>query len=139
MQNKIDRQILNPKTLCEPLGLYNYALSVNGGRLLFVSGQVAVDRDKQLVGRDDIGRQTEQVLENLSNILEGANASFHNVVKLTIYLTRPQDVAGYAQARTQFFEKVYPDRDYPTATLVIVQQLLDPDWLIELDAIAVLP
>ena len=139
MNNNIERRILNPKTLCEPLGLYNHAISVNAGRLLFLSGQVAVDCDKQLVGRDDIQRQTEQVLENISNVLAGANASFQNVVKLTIYLTRTQDVPGYAKTRTQFFERHYPDGDYPAAALVIVQQLLDPAWLIEVDAIAALP
>lgn len=139
MDNSIERNILNPSGVCEPLGLYNHALSVDSNKLLFLSGQVAVDCDEQLVGRNDIRRQTQQVLENISNILEGAKVSFHNVVKLTVYLTRPQDVPGYAQTRSDFFLNVYPNRDYPAATLVIVQQLLDPDWLIEVDAIAAMP
>jgi enamine deaminase RidA (YjgF/YER057c/UK114 family) len=102
------------------------------GPLIFISGQVAVDATGALVGQGDIVRQTEQVFRNLSAKLELAGASFQDVVKLTVYLTDDAGLAGVRAVRDRFVNTKAP----PASTTVIVKRLINPEYLIEIDAVA---
>jgi enamine deaminase RidA (YjgF/YER057c/UK114 family) len=132
-------EILEPKGVAKPQGMYNHAIAVDSGRLLFIAGQVAIDENNQLVGEDNFRAQMEQVFINLGRIIESAAASFDDVVKFTTYVTRSQDLSAFYEKRAAIFGDIYPYGRYPTNTLVVVDQLARAEWLIEVEAIAALP
>jgi reactive intermediate/imine deaminase len=111
---------------------YSGALRV--GQLLFVSGTVAVDAEGKLVGAGDLAAQTRQVFLNIRRLLEASGAGFEHVAQLTYYLadiSRWPDVSG---VRREFLSE-----PYPAGSAVEVSRLVNTDWLIEIEAIAVLP
>jgi reactive intermediate/imine deaminase len=117
-----------------PQGLYSQAILAEGCRLLFISGQVPVDDQGQLVGHGDIEAQTRQVFRNLRLILESAGGTLADIVKWTIYDT---DVVRHQAALRKVREEIFGG-SYPASTKIEVQRLAEPGWLIEIDAIAVL-
>jgi enamine deaminase RidA (YjgF/YER057c/UK114 family) len=129
-------EILNPQGVAKPAGLYNHAISVSPGQLLFIAGQVAIDENSQLIGEGDFNAQMVQVFKNLGHILESAGTSFENVVKFTTYLTRSQDLSAFYEKRAELFAGLYPKGGYPTNTLVVVDQLAREAWLVEVEAVA---
>lgn len=106
-----------------------------GGSTLYLSGQVPVDIDGQLVGEGDFAAQARQVFANLRIALEAAGADFTNVVKMTTYIVdyRPELREALGAARTEAMGGALP-----ASTLVGVQALAMPGYLIEVEAIAVI-
>jgi 2-iminobutanoate/2-iminopropanoate deaminase len=127
-----DRQEYRIEGLPEPFSHYTDA--VRAGNLLFVSGCVAVDADGKLVGEGDVVAQARQVFENIRLCLAAAGATFADVVKVTTFLTDVSDRARINPVREEFFG---PAR--PASTLVEVSALVMPEFLIEVEAVAVLP
>lgn len=105
-----------------------------GADLIFVSGQVAEDINGNTVGKGDIVRQTEQVLNNMQNVLEANGASLADVVKVTVFLRNMEHRDAVAEVRKRFFKD-----NLPASTLVEVNKLANEDWLIEIEAVAVVP
>jgi enamine deaminase RidA (YjgF/YER057c/UK114 family) len=114
---------------------YSHIAIASGARTIYISGQVAMDSQGNLVGAGDLGAQTEQVMRNLGLALAGAGASFADVVKITTYVVdyKPEHRAIISKARTPFFA----GREPPASTLVGISALALPGWLIEIEAIAV--
>ena len=114
---------------------YSHVAVASGTRTIYIAGQVSIDEKGAVVGAGDIGAQTEQVMRNLGKCLEAAGASFEHVVKITTYVVNynPELLAAIGKARTPFFG----DRPPPASTLVGVSALAAPEWLIEIEAIAV--
>jgi enamine deaminase RidA (YjgF/YER057c/UK114 family) len=130
--------IIEPMGVCPPQGLYSHAIAVGAGKLLFLAGQTAVDAENQLVGPGDFRRQMKQVFINLSRILHSAGSSFDRVVKYTTYLVRSRDLKDFYELRSAIYADIYRDERYPPNTLVVVDQLAREEWLIEIEAIAVI-
>lgn len=126
---------INPPALGEPPG-YSQIVETRGGRTIYISGQTALDADGKLVGKNDFPAQAAQVFQNLSIALDAAQCTVANVVKLNVYLRDMSNLAAYREARNGFFDQVTP-RAAPVVTLVEVSRLYGPDFLIEIDAIAV--
>ena len=114
---------------------YSHVAVASGTRTIYIAGQVSIDEKGAVVGAGDIGAQTEQVMRNLGKCLEAAGASFEHVVKITTYVVnyKPELRAAIGKARTPFFG----DRPPPASTLVGVSALAAPEWLIEIEAVAV--
>ena len=129
-------EILDPRGVAKPAGLYNHAISVSPGQLLFIAGQVAIDENNKLIGEGDFNAQMEQVFKNLGYILESAGTSFKNVVKFTTYLTRSRDLSAFYEKRAELFAGIYRKGRYPTNTLVVIDQLAREEWLVEVEAVA---
>jgi 2-iminobutanoate/2-iminopropanoate deaminase len=104
------------------------------GNLLFLAGQVARDAQGQLVGKGDILAQTRQVMDNLTTMLRAAGADWGSVVKTNTYTT---DIVAYRQT-TASLRRSYLVDPPPASTLVEVKALADPDFMVEIEAIAVL-
>ena len=134
----VERSIIAPDTMASPLGTYSQGVRVRGGDLLFIAGQVAVAKDGSTVGVDDIRAQTRQVYQNLGSVVEAAGGGYGNVVEFTIYLTDKANIGGYRDVRTEMFPQMYPDGEYPTSTLLVVDALASDDYLIEIKAVAAL-
>lgn len=113
---------------------YAQAMKVTGGTtLLFLSGQVAYDLQGNPVHRGDVAAQARVVFQAIQAHLEAAGGSLADLVKLTTYLTDIRHRADILPVREAFFGK-----KLPASTLVAVDSLAHPDWLIEVEAIAVL-
>jgi reactive intermediate/imine deaminase len=126
-----ERRFLSPKTLPTPFG-YSHVVDAPATRVIYVSGQVPLDADGQLVG-DDFEDQTRQVFENLTRALEAAEASWTDVVKLNYFLRDVSQIASGRAIRDEYVDTEQP----PASTLVQVSGLFRDDVLIEIDAIAV--
>jgi len=109
-------------------------VSAQRGRTIYVSGQVAFDKDGNVVGKGDLRAQTTQVFENLKICLEAAGASFADVVKITTYVKgyTPEQRMPITEIRNRYLVK-----PLPASTLVGVETLVHDDFLIEVEAIAV--
>ena len=125
--------LLNPEGLVEPQG-YTHVAVATGGRLVFVSGQVAQDADGGIVGAGDLAAQTEQALRNVGIALEAAGATYQDVVKTTIYVVdwRPEKMADLVAG----LQRTAIGAPGPS-TLIGVAALADPRLLVEFDVTAV--
>jgi enamine deaminase RidA (YjgF/YER057c/UK114 family) len=125
---------INPPELGTPPG-YSQVVDVSAGRIIFIAGQTALDRDGNVVGKDDFAAQAEQVFSNLAIALEASGCTAANLVKLTVFLTDMDNLASYREARSRFFASVTPPAA-PAVTLVEVSKLYGADFMIEIEAIA---
>lgn len=126
------KQIQSPE-VATPRSAYSQAIMAQGSRMLFISGQVPVDGDGQLVGEGDFRAQAHQVFRNLQANLQAAGALWTDVVKLTVLLVNMADFPVFNEVRQEYLQA-----DFPTATTAAVSALVHPQWLIEIEAIAVL-
>jgi 2-iminobutanoate/2-iminopropanoate deaminase len=118
------------KLLFKPTG---YSHAARAGQTLFIAGQVAQDRTGKLVGKGDFEAQAKQVYTNLVNILKESGGAPQNVVKMTTFITHPSYLEAFRKVRGQFFTEPLPPN-----TLLVVESLASPDYMIEVEAIAVL-
>jgi len=125
---------INPPELGTPPG-YSQIVEVSSGRLIFIAGQTAVDRDGNVVGKYDFAAQADQVFRNLAIALQASGCTVANLVKLTVFLTDMENLPRYREARNRFFASVTPPAA-PAVTLVEVSKLYGPDFKIEIEAIA---
>jgi len=128
----MDHERRNPARLTPPTG---YSHAVRAGNLLFLSGQLALDENRQLIGRGDIEAQTRRTFENLSILLEDAGQGWRDVVKLTIFLTDIGGIEIVRRVRAEVFEAAgaLP----PAITTVEVSRLAVDGAMIEVEGIAV--
>ena len=129
-------QSYNPTTMGEPQGLYSHVAHSKADEYLHIAGQISVDGAGELVGAGDFEGQMRQVYANLGAALESAGAGFGDVVKFTTYLTRREDLAEYGRVRRALYADLYPNRAFPPNTLLIVSGLVNPDLLLEIEAVA---
>lgn len=127
-------QFLNPLQLGKTHG-WTHVVTTNGGKSIHISGQTAVDASGQVVGKGDLKRQTEQTFENLRIALAAAGATWADVVATRLYVVnlKAEDVPIIREVRGRYVSPDHP----PASTLVGVQALVGPDWLIEIEATAV--
>lgn len=129
-------ELINPANMVKPRG-YSHAISVSGNhRTVYIGGQNAIDENGNLVGKGNLGEQTEQVLANMEKILKSVGAKLDNIVKFNIHILHGQN----PQEGFMAFHKIWGmDQNYPTITVVFVAGLGNPEWLVEIDAIAIIP
>jgi enamine deaminase RidA (YjgF/YER057c/UK114 family) len=122
---------LNPATMAPAKG-YTPVVDVTGGRTIYISGQVPVDRSGAVVGVGDLRAQTRQVFENIKAGLEAAGATFADVIKLNFFVLDVSQVQVVRDVRDLYVDTKRP----PASTLVEVRRLVRDEFLIEVDAIA---
>jgi 2-iminobutanoate/2-iminopropanoate deaminase len=125
-------QVIHPATVHDTTE-YSFAHAVRMGELIFVSGQVARGKDGSLVGKGDARAQTEQVFRNLQAVLEAAGSGMHRVGKLTVFITKLEYRPIVHEIRSRVFREA---GHLPASTLAVVASLADPDWLVEIEAVA---
>lgn len=134
MESRAAVRFINPPTLADPPG-FTHLVETRGGRTIYIAGQVALDSSGNLVGAGDIETQAEQVFENLKLALAAVGADFDNVVKLNVFLSDFSEVSALRGVRDRFVNLQQP----PASTAVAVKRLFREEFLIEIDAIAVIP
>ncbi|MDP2728965.1 MAG: RidA family protein [Dehalococcoidales bacterium] len=127
---KVER--INPDTSAPPRG---YSHVVKTDNTVYIAGQVARDRDGKTVGVGDARAQVEQVFKNLEAALNAAGGDLSHIVKTNIFMTHREDIPAYRETRAKYFSNDNP----PVSTLILCSGLADPDFRIEIEAIAVVP
>ncbi|HEY6104020.1 MAG TPA: RidA family protein [bacterium] len=112
----------------------SYAHAWRAGDLLFISGQVALNPQGEVVGKGDMRAQTEQAFANLQAVLRAAGATIANVVKLTTLCTDQAGIPAIREVRQRIF-----GAHRPASTLMVVAGLASRDLLVEIEAVAVIP
>jgi enamine deaminase RidA (YjgF/YER057c/UK114 family) len=128
-------RVFSPPQLPKPVG-YSHLAAISGGTLVYIAGQVALDSSGNMVGKGDYPAQLRQVFANLNTALEAAGGGFKNVVKLNYYIVdtvERSEFFAYREVRDKYVDTANP----PVATVVIVRGLFLPEFLVEIEAIAV--
>jgi enamine deaminase RidA (YjgF/YER057c/UK114 family) len=123
-------EILKLKSVHPTVG---YSHVAKAGNTLYIAGQVAQDVEGNLVGKGDFEAQVRQVYTNLQNIMEEAGGSLQSIVKMSTFLTHYNYIETYRSVRNEYFSEPYPPN-----TLLIIESLALPDYMIEVEAVAVL-
>jgi enamine deaminase RidA (YjgF/YER057c/UK114 family) len=126
------KRFRSPAGLPTPVG-YSHVVEASGGRVIYVSGQLPVSGDGELVGEDDFEAQVRQVFENLGRALEAVDASWDDIVKLNYFVRDVRQVAAVRSIRDAYVNTEQP----PASTLVEVSALAREGALIEVDAVAI--
>ena len=125
-------QTSNPTGVYAPPGNYSQAVRVSSGsNLLFISGQGPQNLSGETVGVGGMSAQAEQVFKNLQAILAAHGASFASAIKATIYMTDISRLAEFNAVRAKYYGDARP-----ASSLVEVRALVDPEWMIEVELIA---
>ena len=129
-------RLFNPETMAKPTAGYSQVAEVTDGKIVYIAGQVAVDLAGNPVGKNDFRAQVQQVFENLKAAIEAAGGDFHSVIKLNYYCAESVDSSQMPVVR-EIRDKYVNTAEPPTSTFVFVKRLARPEWLIEVDAVAV--
>jgi enamine deaminase RidA (YjgF/YER057c/UK114 family) len=125
---------INPPELNTPPG-FTQVVDVRCGRIIFIAGQTALNRNGELVGKDDFAAQVTQVFRNVDVALKSVGCTAANLLKLTVYVRDMDNLALYREARNRFFATTTPPAA-PAVTLVEVSRLYGSDFMIEIEAVA---
>jgi 2-iminobutanoate/2-iminopropanoate deaminase len=129
-------QFTNPSSVATPKGFSHAAIIDLGNcKMIIMSGQVAFDKQGNLIGKDNVEKQTEQVFLNIKSIVEELGGSMNNIVKLGYFLTDVTQIQTIRNVRDKFINIKNP----PASTLVEVSKLFRDDVLIEIEATAIIP
>jgi enamine deaminase RidA (YjgF/YER057c/UK114 family) len=129
----LTHQYINPPTLAHPTG-YTHVVEATGARTVYISGQVALDSSGNIVGQGDMRAQAQQVFENLHVALRTVGSGFRDVVKLTYFIVDMAQMPVVREVRDQF---IHPEQ-LPASTAVEIRRLAREEFLLEVEAIAVL-
>ena len=126
----------NPDFLSGPKG-YSHVARIDMGNawMLIISGQVALDKEGNLIGKDDFARQTEMVYDNIIRIIKSAGGTKEHLVKTGIFILDNKNLPALREIRNKYINTQKP----PASTLVQVDKLYRDDLLIEIEATAVIP
>jgi enamine deaminase RidA (YjgF/YER057c/UK114 family) len=130
---------INPPNAPPPAGMYSHVARMAPGELAFIAGQVAVDAKGTPVGVGDLAAQVDLVFANLGGILKDLGTDFESVVQFTTYLTKADSIPIWMSARSAMFPKLFPGGKYPPNTLLVIDRLVKPEFLLEIEAIARVP
>ncbi len=143
MKEAVDRgnsadlvQHINPEGLVKTGAFTNVVVVHGPAKTVYVGGQDAVDASGTIIGKGDIQKQAQQVMKNLQVALAAGGATLQDVIKWNVYVVQGQS----PQPAFEVFQETWGDRPNPPAiTLLFVSGLADPDFLMEMDAVAVVP
>lgn len=124
---------INPSSIARPMG-YTHIVEARGAQTFYISGQVALDESGNIVGSGDMDAQARQVFENLHTALRSIGAGFGDVVKLTYFVVDMAQMPTIREVRDQYIQPEH----LPASTAVEVRCLAREEFLLEIEAIAVL-
>lgn len=134
MINKIKH--INPEGLSKNPAFSQVVTTQGNGKTIYIGGQDAVNAAGEIIGKGDLAAQTEQVMINLQTALSACEATFDNLVKLSIYIVQGQDLYSGLQASQQYLGDL---ENPPAISVLFVAGLANPDFLVEIDATAFIP
>ena len=130
-------EMRSPPSLPAPVGLYSHISVVPHARLAFIAGQLAVGEDGAIVGEGDIDQQIERCFRNIGLALQSLGVGWQHLAKMTTYVISEEAIDDFYRVREQLFNEFFPDGKYPPNTLLVVRRLVRSEFLIEIEAVAV--
>lgn len=131
MKNQID--FINPDELLKNPAFSQIAVTKGSGSTIYIGGQNAITKDLEIIGKGDIALQTAYALKNIEIALSACNATLDDLFKLTIYILQGQDIKKGFEGAQGFLKKL---KKPPIVSAIIVTGLANPDYLVEIEAIA---
>jgi enamine deaminase RidA (YjgF/YER057c/UK114 family) len=131
MNNKID--FINPEELLKNPAFSQVAITKGNGNTIYIGGQNAITKDLEIIGKGDIAVQTAHALQNIETALHACHTTLDDLFKLTIYIVQGQDIKKGFEGAQSFLKKL---RNPPVITGVVVAGLANPDYLVEIEAVA---
>jgi enamine deaminase RidA (YjgF/YER057c/UK114 family) len=131
MSSKIE--FINPDSMLKNPAFSQIAITRGSGNTIYIGGQNAITKDLEIIGKGDITAQTEYILKNIEKALKACDATLDDLFKLTIYIVRGQDVRKGFEGAQAFLKKL---KSPPVITSAIVEGLADPNYLVEIEAMA---
>jgi reactive intermediate/imine deaminase len=129
------KQQVSSEKLAKPSGVFSQATVIEArGKLVFISGMVSQAPDGSITGRGDIEAQTRQVCENVQAAVEAAGGTLADVVRVDVYVRNMEHFDTIHKVRAEFFKP-----PLPASTMVEIVKMIAPEYLIEMNAIAVIP
>lgn len=132
----VSKQRIDPPNAPRPNDAHTYAQVVRAGNFVFLAGQVPRDGAGDIVGKGDILAQTEQVFRNIQDCLKAAGTSIEHTVKMTVFLANIDHLPVLYEVRRRYLKD---PATFPACACIEAKRLADPDYLIEVEAIAVVP
>ena len=126
-------KFLNPDELLKDPAFSQVAITSGNGSTIYIGGQNAITKDLEIIGKGDIALQTEHVLKNIETALHACDATLDDLFKLTIYIVQGQDVRKGFEGAQSFLKKL---SNPPVITGIVVAGLANPDYLVEIEAVA---
>jgi enamine deaminase RidA (YjgF/YER057c/UK114 family) len=126
-------KFLNPDELLKNPAFSQIAVTKGNGSTIYIGGQNAITKDQKIIGKGDIAKQTEYVLENIETALASCGAALDDLLKLTIYIVQGQDVRKGFEGAQSFLKKL---NSPPVISGIVVAGLANPDYLVEIEAVA---
>ena len=130
-------KLINPEALGAPSGYANGLLAEGGGKLLFIAGQIAWDKDQQIIS-DDFVEQFDKALANVITVVRAAEGAADNIVRLVIYVTNKIEYRERTEEVGERYRK-HMGKHYPAMVLVQVAGLLDDRAKVEIEGMAIIP
>jgi len=124
----------NSQSVWKPFGAFSMGVIQGEGQIVYLKGQVALDKDGRIVGKGDMAAQTRKTLENIQNVLTAVGGVMGDIFSLTHFVTDIEQFMKTGDVRREFFEE-----SFPVTTTVQVVRLYDPDLLVEITATAEIP
>ncbi|QHW01383.1 RidA family protein [Spirosoma endbachense] len=126
-------EFLNPDELLKNPAFSQIAITKGNGSTIYIGGQNAITKDLEIIGKGDITLQTEYILKNIEIALNSCDATVDDLFKLTIYIVQGQDVRKGFEGAQGFLKKL---SNPPVITGIVVAGLANPDYLVEIEAVA---
>jgi enamine deaminase RidA (YjgF/YER057c/UK114 family) len=123
----------NPDELLKNPAFSQVAITKGNGSTIYIGGQNAITKELEIIGKGDIAVQTDYVLKNIETALNACDATVDDLFKLTIYIVQGQDVRKGFEGAQSFLKKL---SNPPVITGIIVAGLANPDYLVEIEAVA---
>jgi enamine deaminase RidA (YjgF/YER057c/UK114 family) len=130
---------VNPPSAPPVQGMYSHVARMAPGEIAFIAGQVAIDAKGNPVGVGDLSLQVNQVFANLGLILKDLGTDFESIVQFTTFMTSADYIPVWMKERSALFPKLFAGGKYPPNTLLVIDRLVKPEFLLEVEAIARLP
>ena len=131
-----DINIYNVEPLGAPLGQYSHISRVKASEYLFLAGMLSADKGGNVIGVRDFQAQCTQVFANIETALKSADAGFADIVSFTTYMVHSQYIPEFMEFRLREFSKMFPSGTYPPNTLLMVDRLVNEEFLVEVQATA---
>jgi len=125
-------QYKNPEGARSKPSLYSHVSIVPAGDIAFIAGQVSSDTGQR---DNEFAQQFQEVMDSMELILDDLGADFDSVAEFTTYLVDPDHIPVFRELRNDLFSKLFSGPGYPPNTLLVVQRLGEPEWLIEMKAV----
>ncbi|MBE9552505.1 MAG: RidA family protein [Proteobacteria bacterium] len=129
----------NPEGAAPAQGLYSHVGCIEGGRTVYLAGQLSVGADGGVVGVGDFDAQFACVFGNMHDVLDGLRLDFRSVIKFTTYMVHSQNIPDFMRLRAAHFPEWFGGEIFPPNTLLIVDRLVKEEFLFEVEAVVGAP